>query len=173
MRVLSARWPIPSLVKAVFAFAVGAVVVTALAALIRGGLTALVESRAHRLDRWRRPWFQPEREVASFFHALLTLSFLNTFAAHYGFSTWFTVVLFVLWALHLPADGWSWLRLRRRPQGTLQLHRRGFLLLDLGPLWLRGVVAALSAAVYLVAGPLRLALDACFRFLLALLRHHV
>lgn len=143
--------------------------ISALAALVRGGLTALVEPRAHRLDRWRRPWCQPERELGLFFQALLILAFLNTFAAYYGLSYWFTGGVFALWALHLPADLWSWLRLRRRPHGTLELHHRGFLLLDLGPLWLRGLVAAASATVYVFGEPVRLALDSAFRFSLELL----
>lgn len=153
--------PLPS----ALVFAAGALTVVVLAALVRSGLRAALEPAGHRLDRWRRTWFHPERELAQLLAALLILAFLNAFAARYAVPGWFTPALFALWALRLPADGWNWFRARRR--GTLDLHERGFRLLDLGPLWLRALLALLAAGLYLLIPPLRASLKVLMAFLLA------
>jgi len=147
-------------------FAAGALVVWALAALLRAGLTALLEPRGHRLDRWRRVWFEPERELGLLLEALLVIAFVATFARRYDWPAWAGVAVAGLWALHAPVDLWNWLRWRGRPRSTRGLHERGFLLLDLGPLWLRAAVAALAAALELLfLGPAFL--DRLMTFLLA------
>lgn len=151
-------------------FAAGALVTAGLAALARWWVTVLLEPRGQRLDRWRRLWFHPERELSFFLEAFLILSFLATFARAYGLSTWVVAGVFVVWALHLPSDTWTWIRVRLRPQGTLALHQRGFFLLDGGPLWLRTVAALLAAGLYLLVPPLRAVLDSLMGFLLSNLR---
>ena len=148
-------------------FAAGALTLVVLAALLRSGLRAALEPAGHRLDRWRRVWFYPERELAQLLVALLILAFLTTFAERYALPGWATAALFAVWALRLPADGWSWFRTRRR--GTLELHQRGFRLLDLGPLWLRALLALLAAAFYLLIPPLRATLNALMASLVAAL----
>jgi len=157
-------------VGSVVVFAAGALLTAGLAALLRAGLTAALEPRGHRLDRWRRRWFHPEREMGSFLEALLLLSFLLAFTSSYALSEWIGGMLFVVWALHLPADLWTWARLRLRPHGTLELHQRGFLLLDVGPLWLRAVVSTLAAAVYILVPPIRFVLNAGMGFMVARLQ---
>jgi hypothetical protein len=142
----------------VLVFVAGALLVWAGAALLRAGLTVLLERGGHRLDRWRRVWFHPERELARLLEALLIVAFVAAFVGHYHLPVWTTFLTATVWALHLPADLWNWLRLRRQPQGTRQLHERGFLLLELGPLWLRGVTLGLAGSIYLVP-PLRAALN--------------
>lgn len=146
-------------------FAAGALTLVVLAALLRSGLRTALEPAGHRLDRWRRVWFYPERELAQLLAALLILAFLITFAERYALPGWTTAALFAVWALRLPADGWSWVRTRRR--GTLELHQRGFRLLDLGPLWLRALLALVAVAFYLLIPPLRAALNALMVFLVA------
>ncbi len=146
-------------------FAAGALTLVVLAALLRSGLRAALEPAGHQLDRWRRTWFYPERELAQLLAALLILAFLTTFAERYALPEWAAAALFAVWALRLPADGWSWFRTRRR--GTLELHQRGFHLLDLGPLWLRALLALLAAALYLLIPSLRAALKALMVFLVA------
>ncbi len=146
-------------------FAAGALTLVVLAALLRSGLRAALEPAGHWLDRWRRVWFYPERELAQFLAVLLILAFLAAFAERYALPGWTTAALFAVWALRLPADGWSWFRTRRR--GTLELHQRGFRLLDLGPLWLRALLALLAAAFYFLIPPLRAALKALMVFLVA------
>src|SRR3990167_7240557 len=131
---------VPSALTMTVVFVAGALVVWAVAALLRAGLTALLERGGHRLDRWRRVWFHPERELARLLEALLIVAFVAEFVRHYDLPGWTTPLVAAVWALHLPADLWSWLRLRRQPRGTRQLHERGFLLLDLGPVGLRGAV---------------------------------
>lgn len=148
-------------------FAAGALTLVVLAALLRSGLRAALEPAGHRLDRWRRVWFYPERELAQLLAALLILAFLAVFAERYALPEWATAALFAVWALRLPADGWSWVRTRRR--GTLELHQRGFRLLDLGPLWLRALLALLAAAFYFLIPPLRAALNALMASLVAAL----
>jgi len=150
----------------VLVFVAGALVVWAVAALLRAGLTALLERGGHRLDRWRRVWFHPERELARLLEALLIVAFVAEFVRYYDLPGWTTPLVAAVWALHLPADLWSWSRLRRQPRGTRQLHERGFLLLDLGPLWLRAVVLGLAGSLYLVP-PLRAVLGTMMGFILA------
>jgi hypothetical protein len=142
----------------------------AAAGLARGLLNVALEPLGYRLDRWRRAWFHPEREAGYFVEVLLIASFTVTFAGRYDLPAWVASVIFVVWALHLPADGWSWSRARLRPQGTKELHQRGFLLLDIGPLWLRGALGVLAAGVYLFIPPLRVALDFLMGFLFTSLR---
>ena len=151
-------------------FAAGALVTAGLAALIRWWVTVLLERRGRRLDRWRRPWFHPEREVGFFLEALLIVSFLATFTRSYGVPTWGALALFVVWALHLPADSWTWVRVRLSPQATSTLHQRGFFLLDCGPLWLRAAGGLLAAGSYLLAPPLRAVFDLPMGFLVASLQ---
>jgi len=155
---------VPAPLHLALVFAAGALTLVVLAALLRSGLRAALEPAGHRLDRWRRTWFYPERELAQLLAALLILAFLAAFAEHYALPGWATAALFAVWALRLPADGWSWVRTRRR--GTLELHQRGFRLLDLGPLWLRALLALLAAALYLLIPPLRAALEAVMALLL-------
>lgn len=156
----------PSLLQAVLVFAAGAVVVTALAALVRSGLAAALEPAGQRLDRWRRVWFHPERELGLLLGAFLVLSFVVVYGELYRLPGWVTAVLFGLGALRLPGDLWSWFRTRSNPRGTRQLHERGFLLLDLGPLWLRGAVALAAAGLYFLLLPLRTVLDTLMAWLL-------
>ncbi|MGH9862099.1 MAG: hypothetical protein ACRD35_01605 [Candidatus Acidiferrales bacterium] len=151
-------------------FAAGALLTAGLAALLRAGLIAVLEPRGHGLDRWRRRWFHPEREMGSFLEALLLLSFLLAFSRSYELAWWITAALFPVWAMHLPVDLWTWARLRLRPQGTLELHQRGFLLLDVGPLWLRAVVGALAAALYFLVPPIRFALGTGMGFMVSRLQ---
>ena len=153
----------------VLVFVAGALVVWAVAALLRAGLTALLERGGHRLDRWRRVWFHPERELARLLEALLIVAFVAEFVRHYDLPGWTTPLVAAVWALHLPADLWSWLRLRRQPRGTRQLHERGFLLLDLGPVWLRAALLLLAAGLYFLP-PLGAALGRMMRFLLGILQ---
>lgn len=136
-------------------FLAGALVTAGLSALARWGITVALERRGHHLDRWRRAWFHPERELSRFLECLLILAFLTTFSELYSLPRWAGLLVFALWALRLPADLWTWVRWRLRPQSTLHLHLRGFLLLDLGPLWLRGALALLAAAIYFVVSPVR------------------
>ena len=151
-------------------FAAGALLTAGWAALLRAALTAALEPRGHRLDRWRRLWFNPEREMGSLLEALLLVSFLLAFTRVYELSWWITAALFPVWALHLPADLWTWALLHVRPQGTLELHQRGFLLLDVGPLWLRAVVSALAAALYFLVPPIRFLLDTGMGFMVSRLQ---
>jgi len=151
-------------------FAAGALATTGLAALVRWWVTVLLEGRGHRLDRWRRPWFHPEREAGFFLEALLIVSFLATFAGRYGVPTWGALALFVVWAFHLPADAWTWVRVRLNPQATLELHQRGFFLLDVGPLWMRAGIGLLATASYLLVPPLRALFDLAMGFLLSSLQ---
>lgn len=151
-------------------FFTGALLVAGLAALARAALTAGLQARGHRLDLWRRPWFHPERECGFFLEALLILSYLMAFATRHFLPLWVGLLLFALWAFHLPADLWTWARLRLRPQGTLELHERGFFLLDVGPLWLRLALGLLSAAFYFLLPPLRALLAAGMNVLLSALQ---
>ncbi len=151
-------------------FAAGALVVWAMSGLLRGGLRALVEPCGHRLDRWRRVWFHPERELGRLLEGLLVIAFVASFVRRSALPLWPGVVVAAVWGLDLPADFWNWFRWRRRPQGTRELHERGFLLLDLGPFWLRAVVLGLAGALYLVP-PLRAALTTMMGFILASLDH--
>lgn len=145
----------------------GALLVWAVAALVRVGLTALLEPRGHWLDRWRRVWFHPERELGRLLEAFLIVAFVAGYFSHYALPAWGAIVVAGVWALHLPADTWSWLRLQRR-RDTRALHERGFLLLELGPLWLRVGVTALAAALYLLPG-VRPALNTVVNVLVAIL----
>ena len=147
-------------------FAAGALVVWAMSGLLRAGVTALAEPRGHRLDRWRRVWFHPERELGRLLEGLLVIAFVVSYVRRSGLPLWPAVVVAAVWGLDLPADFWNWFRWRRRPQRTRELHERGFLLLDLGPLWLRAVVLGLAGSLYLVP-PLRAALDTMMGFILA------
>lgn len=144
----------PSLISLLLVFAGGALGVVLAAAMIRAGITALLEPRGHWLDPWRRVWFHPERELGHLVEALLIVAFVASFARHYALPLWATAALAGLWALHLPSDSWSWLRARRHPPTTRQLHERGFRLLDLGPLWLRALIAGAALGLYLLP-PLR------------------
>lgn len=164
------RRPISSLLELALVFAAGALVISGVAALVRWWVTALLERGGRRLDRWRRAWFHPEREVGFFLEALLILSFLATFAGRYEVPTWATLSLFVVWAFHLPADAWTWVRMQWSRQATLALHQRGFFLLDSGPLWLRAVGGLLAAGGYLVVPPLQAVFDAAMGFLLTALQ---
>lgn len=161
---------IPARLSLILVFTAGALLTVAVAELARAGIVAALEPRGHRLDRWRRVWFHPERELAFFLEAFLILAFVANFVARSALPAWTTPLLVGLWALHLPADCWSWLRTRRRPHGTRQLHERGFLLLDLGPLWLRVVEVGLAAGLYLLLPPLRALLDTMMGFILASLQ---
>lgn len=140
-------------------FAVGALLVVLLAALIRSLLTVVLEPAGHRLDRWRRVWFHPERDFSRLLEALLIIAFVVSFARTYELPAWVIPVLAGFWALHLPVDFWSWLRMRRSPERTRRLHERGFLLLALGPLWMRAALTLLAATMYFLVVPLRAALD--------------
>jgi hypothetical protein len=151
-------------------FATGALVTAGLAALIRWWVTVLLERRGRLLDRWRRSWFHPEREVGFFLEALLIVSFLATFTRSYGLPTWGALALFVVWALHLPVDFWTWARVRLRPEATFALHQRGFFLLARGPLWLRAAGGLLAAGSYLLVPPLRVVFDFPMGFLVASLQ---
>ena len=164
---------IPARLQLILVFTAGALLLAGLAALARAGIVAALEPLGHRLDRWRRAWFHPERELAFFLEAFLVVAYVANFSARYSFPAWATPVLVGLWALHLPADFWSWLRTRLRPQDTRQLHERGFLLLDLGPLWLRAVGVAVAAGLYLLLPPLRAVSDRIMAFLLASLQRWV
>lgn len=148
-------------------FAGGALVTAALAALIRSGLTALLEPWGHRLDRRRRVWFHPERELGSVFESLLIVALLGTFAARYGLPVWVGLAIVILWALHLPGDSWSWARSRRAGNGTRELHLRGFWLLGVGPLWVRAVVLFLAIALYSFAPPVGAGLNTMMNFVWA------
>lgn len=148
-------------------FAAGALSIAVLTALIRAGLRAALEPIGHRLDRWRRAWFHPERELAYLLEALLIIAFLDVFAYNYQVPLWGTAVVAAIWALHLPADFWSWARVRFRPGSPRALHLRGFRLLDLGPLWLRLAGLALAATLYFLVPSLRRSLSAATGFLLS------
>lgn len=156
----------PAPLQVVLVFAAGALLVVVLGAVIRAALTALLEPRGHRLDLWRRVWFHPERELALFLETLLIVAFVAGFVRHYALPAWVTPALAGVWALHLPADLWNWFRTRPNPRGTRELHERGFLLLDLGPLGLRAVVALLAGGLYFLVPPLRAGLDTMLSFLL-------
>ncbi|MFQ5777680.1 MAG: hypothetical protein ACE5IP_06695 [Terriglobia bacterium] len=147
-------------------FAGGALVTAVLAALIRSGLTAVLEPWGRRLDRWRRVWFHPERELALLFESLLIVALLATFAARYNLPVWAGAVVVTLWALHLPADLWSWARRHRTGNGTRELHLRGFWLLEVGPLWVRMIVLLLGVVLYWFLPPVRAGLDTLMSFLL-------
>lgn len=153
--------------SAALVFAAGALVIWALAGLVRGGLTAVLERRGHRLDPWRRVWFHPERELGLLLEALLIVAFVATFVRLYGLPGWVTPALAGAWALQLPVDLWNWLRTRGRPRGTRQLHERGFRLLDLGPLWVRAAVVLLAGGFYFLLLPLRAALNWLMTIILA------
>ena len=157
----------PSLASTGLVFALGALLVMALAAAIRAALTAALEPRGHRLDPWRRVWFHPERELAGVPEALLIVAFVARFVRAYELPPWALPLLAGLWALHLPTDFWNWARSRRQPRSTRWLHERGFLLLDLGPLWLRAAVVLFSAGVYFFFSPVGSALDTMMAYLLA------
>lgn len=144
----------------------GALVTAGLSALARWAITAGLERRGQRLDRWRRVWFHPERELGRFLDSLLILAFLTTLAELYSWPRWAALALFIVWALHLPADFRTWLACRWRPHSTLHLHQRGFFLLDFAPLWLRATVGGLAAAVYLVVPPVRRSLGMVMEFFL-------
>ena len=147
----------------------GALLTAALAALVRWGLSAAVEPYARRFDPWRRRWFEPERELGSFLEALIILGFLGALAGRSALPAWGMGVVYALWVLRLPTDCWTWARLRRRPHRTLELHRRGFFLVDHGPLWLRFVVAAVAGGGYWTSPRLREALTAFFGLFLGAL----
>lgn len=151
----------------VLVFLAGALITAGLARLVRAGLGALLEPQGQRLDRWRRVWFHPEREAAFLAESLLILSFVRGIVGRYHLPVWVTPALFTLWALHLPADAWSWFHLRRRPEDTRRLHLRGFLLLDLGPLWLRTLLVPLTAGLYFLIPPLRSVFDRMMAVILA------
>lgn len=158
---------IPQLLQVVLVFFAGALATTVLAGLSRAAVTAGLETRGHRLDRWRRVWFHPEREMAFLVEALLILSFLAVFLRRYAFPLWVAPTLVALWALHLPADLYSWLRARRRPEDTRELHERGFLLLDLGPLGVRVAVVAVAAGLYFWFPPVRAIFEGLMTLILA------
>lgn len=147
-------------------FAAGALGVWAVSALLRAGLTALLELRGHSLDRWRRVWFHPEREAGRLLEGLLIIAFVAGFVRRAGLPLWLALLVAAVWGLDLPSDSWNWFRWRHRPQGTRELHERGFLLLDLGPLWLRAAVLGLAGSLYLLP-PLRAVLDTMMGFILA------
>ncbi len=160
----------PSVFQVLLVFALGALLVVLLGALFRAVLTVLLEPRGHRLDRWRRVWFHPERELGRLLEVVLILAFVAGFVRAYNLPAWMTPALAILWALHLPADLWSWLRSRGQQTSTRRLHERGFLLLALGPLWMRAAVALLAAAIYFLVVPLREGLDTIVAFVLASLQ---
>lgn len=139
-------------------FCVAALLVSALALVLRRACWVGLEPLAKRLDRWRRPWFYPERELGWFLTAWLALSLVSAFSLRYALPRWSAWLVFGVWALHVPADLLSWLRTRKRR--ALHLHQRGFRLLELGPLWLRGVIGLAAAAAYLLAPPLQAGLEA-------------
>lgn len=147
-------------------FAVGALLTAALAVLGRAALVAVLEPRGGWLDRCRRRWFHPERELGSLLEAFLILAFVANFVARFSFPRWTLAVVAAVWALHLPADGWSWFRVGLHPHATRPLHLRGFLLLDLGPLWLRSIVVGVAAGLYFLVPPLRWLCDSMMRFIL-------
>lgn len=158
---------IPGLLELTWIFAAGAVVTLGLVALVRAGLRAALEPQGHRLDRWRRVWLHPERELALLLEVILVLAFVFNFVERYALPMWATPVVVGLWALHLPTDFWAWLRCRRHPESTRELHERGFLRLELGPLWLRALVGLVAAGVYLLIPPLRSFLDRMMGVVLA------
>lgn len=161
---------IPTLLSLILVFAVGALFTMTLSALVRAGVTAALEPQGHRLDRWRRVWFHPERELAALLEVLLILAFVASFVARYSLPAWVTPALVSVWALHLPADLTNWLRSRRHPHGTRQLHERGFLLLDLSPWWLRAAGLLVAAGLYILLPPLRAVLDRMMGFILTSLQ---
>jgi hypothetical protein len=141
--------------------------VLAVSALLGAGLRRGLEPQGRRIDRWRRSWFHPERELARLFESVLIVAFVWNFVQRYSLPGWAGLLVFLLWALHLPSDGWDWLRFRRNPSGTRELHQRGFLLLGLGPLWVRAGVAGVAAALYFFIAPLRTSLDRVMGFVIA------
>ncbi|MFQ5927221.1 MAG: hypothetical protein ACE5MH_07280 [Terriglobia bacterium] len=128
------------------AFAAGALATAVLAALVGALLRRGLEPRGHQLDRWRRVWFHPERELARFAEALLVLGWLLAYGERFGFPCGALLAVYGAWTLHLVPDARSYWALHRAPTSTRQLHRRGFFLLDYGPLPLRLALAALAAA---------------------------
>lgn len=157
----------PSLGQLVLVFLLGALLVLGVSSLVGAVLAAGLERRGQRLDRWRRVWFHPERELRSLLEAFLIVAFVAAFVRRYELPVWATAALAGLWALHLPADLWNWLRTRPHPRGTRELHERGFLLLDLGPLWLRITIAGFGAGLYFLLPPVRAVFDKIFGFVLA------
>ncbi|MFQ5695192.1 MAG: hypothetical protein ACE5HB_04310 [Terriglobia bacterium] len=139
----------------VIIFALGALLVGMAAGLLREAFTALVERYGRRLDRWRRNWFQPEREAASFLRALLVTAFAFSFGAVFDQPAWLAWSVAVVWGLRLPTDLWTGVRLRRRPHDTLRLHKRGFWLLHAGPLWVRALTLATALGCYVVLTPVQ------------------
>lgn len=137
----------------------GAAATAALAALARWGLEAALEPRAHRLDPWRRRWFEPERELGLLVESLLVCAFLSAFVQAGGAPAWLVATLGALGLLRLPAELWTWSRIRLHPQSTLALHQRGFFLVGAGPLWARASAAGLGAVVYFLAPFLREAVE--------------
>lgn len=131
-------------------FAAGALLTALAAALVAALLKSLLERRGHQLDRWRRVWFHPERELVRLLEALLILSWLAAYGDRFGLGWGVVLAVYALWALHLVADARSyWPRLSRGARhSTLALHERGFFLLDYGSLPLRVGVAALAAALF-------------------------
>jgi hypothetical protein len=142
-------------------------VVWAVSSLLGAGLRRGLEPHGQRLDRCRRSWFHPEREVAHFVESLLILALVWSVGPRYAWPAALGWSVFLLWALHLPADAWSWIRLQQQPNRTRELHQRGFLLLGLGPLWVRTLVSALAAAGYFFVGPVRTGLDIVMGFVVS------
>lgn len=161
--------PRGTLLTLVWVFAAGAVVVAVVSALLRAALTAALERCGHRLDLWRRVWFHPEREVASLVEGFLVVAYVSSFVGHYALPVWVLPAVAGVWGLHLRRDLGTWLRIRLRPHRTRELHERGFLLLDLGPLWLRVPVLLGAAGIYFLP-PLRAASDRIMVFLLTSLQ---
>jgi hypothetical protein len=125
-----------------YGLAAGAVAAVALAAAARAGLEAALEPFGHRLDHWRRPRFEPERELGQFLESFLVFSYVVWFVPGLDFSRLVFLAVGFVWTLRLPRDLWTWIRLARDRQCTLALHERGFFLSQAGGLAHRLVMSA-------------------------------
>jgi hypothetical protein len=125
-------------------------------------------SRRGWLDRVRRWWFDPAREVGTFLLALLSLSLLRGYGAFLPVPDWPLYIIFLLWSLRLVGEARVRITLLLEKGSALALHEAGFFVDRRGPLLTRAATVGLAVAAYFWVPPLHTLLDRITTWLLQL-----